>query len=195
MKDKIMRQTFRLLLKRGLYGVSISDIQNSLDISRALIYHHFKNKEDLQLQTCKLYFLERYNISDEELSKYSVKKLFERVNEIRMDLMKELELENEGAVFVQNYNLLFYQASQKYSELMLNLKDGLKNYVEAIRSAQENGEIIKTLEPEFIARFFFYVFDGSSNYMLLFDEENSLQSMNDEIMRFYSMIKASPKTL
>lgn len=46
-RDLILQRTFALLLDKGYDGVSVSDIQQELEIARGLLYHYFSSKEEL----------------------------------------------------------------------------------------------------------------------------------------------------
>lgn len=192
MKEKILRETFRLLLEKGLYGVSVSDIQGAAGISRALIYHHFANKDDLFMRACTVYFIDRYVECDLPPSgKHPVWESFKMIAEARRRIAEELASSAGGArVFIQNYNILFYQASQKYAGLRIALEAALKKYAEIMRAAQRAGRIRKGISPDFLARLSFYVFDGVANYA---DDAGGLSvnaAMYSEFKRLYSLVKA-----
>ena len=193
MKEKIMRETFRLLLDKGLYGVSISDIQNAVGASRANIYHHFKNKDDLFFNACMYYCVKRYLIPIEELKHSSTKEVFLRMHNIRSELIDELSREDGERVSVKNYNLIFYQASQKFPELMTELKLECDKFEYHIRLAQKNGEIRKDIDSAFLIRLYFYTFDGAPNYVTGIESDSTREEdiMLEEIMRLYDMIKVT----
>ena len=46
-KAAILLSAGELFAKKGYVGASMSDLAESLDISKAAIYHHFENKESI----------------------------------------------------------------------------------------------------------------------------------------------------
>lgn len=46
-KQQILRVAGELFSQRGYFGVSMQDIANELDITKAALYYHYKSKDDL----------------------------------------------------------------------------------------------------------------------------------------------------
>jgi TetR/AcrR family transcriptional repressor of nem operon len=46
-KEYIIDQSYKLFLQKSYEAVSISDISNSIGLTKGALYHHFRNKEDL----------------------------------------------------------------------------------------------------------------------------------------------------
>ena len=46
-KEQILKTTGRLFSERGYFGVSMQDIANELNITKAALYYHYKNKDEL----------------------------------------------------------------------------------------------------------------------------------------------------
>ncbi len=189
MKETIVRETFKLLMQKGLNGISISEIQNAANCSRAVIYHHFENKEDLILYACKVFFLERYRLDEALAKEISFYELLLHTLKIRDDLLAELEIEKTNKNSTQSYNILFYQASQKYPILMQDLAKDLDRHRHVIERAKKSGEIKKNFDSDFLARMFFYVFDGASNYIIRNSEKDFRAAMKNEIKLFYELVR------
>ncbi|MBI9051273.1 MAG: TetR/AcrR family transcriptional regulator [Anaerolineaceae bacterium] len=49
-RDNIMQQATNLFMQQGYNGVSMREIAEACDLSKAGLYYHFKNKEDLFLE-------------------------------------------------------------------------------------------------------------------------------------------------
>ena len=45
--NKILENTYKLFLKKGLYNVSSEDISRASNISPGTLYYHFKNKDEI----------------------------------------------------------------------------------------------------------------------------------------------------
>jgi TetR/AcrR family transcriptional regulator, transcriptional repressor of bet genes len=52
-KDQVTAATKRCILKKGLSNMSVKDIAEEAGLSTGIIYHYFKNKDDLLLQVLK----------------------------------------------------------------------------------------------------------------------------------------------
>jgi AcrR family transcriptional regulator len=46
-KKKILRAAERLFSKKGFHGTSVAEISREADVNKALIYYHFKDKNDI----------------------------------------------------------------------------------------------------------------------------------------------------
>ncbi len=68
--DKILKAATDVFVEKGFEGASINDIANKAKINKSLIYHHFKDKENLW-QEVKINLFEQYTqagISSLEIS-------------------------------------------------------------------------------------------------------------------------------
>ena len=71
-EELILERTFELLLLKGFDAVSISDIQQATGLSRGLLYHYYKNKEDLFIQVTEKYFIRIFDFEVERTANYTV---------------------------------------------------------------------------------------------------------------------------
>lgn len=117
-EELILEKTFNLLLLKGFDAVSITDIQMATGLSRGLLYHYFKNKEDLFIQVTEKYFIQ---IFDFDTRKIKDKTVFEFVDFMCKRFRKiaktitniASEFEEQSAVSMLNYHFLFYQVMQR----------------------------------------------------------------------------------
>lgn len=119
-REIILKKTFNLLLLRGFDGVSITDIQKITGLSRGLLYHYFKNKEDLFIQVTEKYFVQIFDFEIRKTKDYSVyefvefmKKRFKRIAKTIANIVSETDETSEASML--NYHFLFYQAMQRDS--------------------------------------------------------------------------------
>ncbi|MFV0536944.1 MAG: TetR/AcrR family transcriptional regulator [Dysgonomonas sp.] len=127
-KDIILKKTFNLLLIKGFDAVSITDIQQVTGLSRGLLYHYFKNKEDLFIQVTDKYFVKIFDFNLERVKDLSVFefvdficKRFENINRTISNIVEE----NGGTssdVSMLNYHFLFYQVIQRDTSFRHNYK-------------------------------------------------------------------------
>lgn len=55
MKEKIIKESIRLFLKKGFKGTSIQDIVDALDLTKGAFYWYFKSKKDLFYEILGIY--------------------------------------------------------------------------------------------------------------------------------------------
>ena len=58
--NKILENTYKLFLKKGLYNVSSEDISRASNISPGTLYYHFKNKDEIIENVLNKYVLKVY---------------------------------------------------------------------------------------------------------------------------------------
>lgn len=192
MKEKILRETFKLLLKKGFDGTSITDIQNAIGMSRTLVYHYFRNKDELLLAACKTYFFLRYSaLSKDSDSITCIQHIEHTISAIRSI---SLELSDDGKSSLpsmENYNILFYQSIRRYPEIRKYMRDYCQVFIDVLRNAIKRGEVKCDLPPETIGKYFLYIFDGVINYALeVPDCEHLCEALRRELFAFYNTIKA-----
>lgn len=117
-EELILKKTFNLLLLKGFDAVSITDIQNATNLSRGLLYHYFKNKEDLFIRVTEKYFIQIFDFDLRTIKEYDahmfVGFMCDRFNEISSlisDIVKENSETSHPSIL--NYHFLFYQVMQR----------------------------------------------------------------------------------
>ena len=192
MKEKILRETFKLLLKKGFDGTSITDIQNAIGMSRTLVYHYFKNKDELLLAACKTYFFLRYSAMPKNADSMTCLQHIEHTISAVRNI--SLELSDDGkssAPSMENYNILFYQSIRRYPEIRKYMQDYYQIFIDVLKNAIKRGEVKCDLPPEIIGKYFLYIFDGVINYSVdPPDCEHMFETLRRELMAFYNIIKA-----
>jgi AcrR family transcriptional regulator len=89
-KDQVIKATERCIVEKGYANMSVKDISAEANVSTGIIYHYFKNKEDLLLQVIKESFRkshERVMETVEPLDNFEEKlmKHIENINRVSMD--------------------------------------------------------------------------------------------------------------
>jgi AcrR family transcriptional regulator len=64
-KEKIITESIVLFMNYGVRSVTMDDIAKHLGISKKTIYIHFKDKEEIILQTTEYYFREEMKVMEE----------------------------------------------------------------------------------------------------------------------------------
>jgi AcrR family transcriptional regulator len=74
---KILSAATEIFVEKGFEGSSINDIANKANINKSLIYHHFKDKENLW-KSVKIHLLEEHAGADVSLLEFSADVPFQK---------------------------------------------------------------------------------------------------------------------
>ena len=135
-RDKILQTTFLLLIKKGYDRVLVSDIQESLGISRGLLYRYFNGKTELFFEACRKYFYDRY-FPDLDYDKITLAEFFQHAqNAVRA--MTNIDGEE---VDILKYNTLYSAIIQSEPRFKLEAQIEFDKARKVIRNAIKRGEI------------------------------------------------------
>ena len=109
-KDIILNKCVELLLLKGFDAVSISDIQNATGMSRGLIYHHYKNKEELFMEVVGKYLLELFIINLQDVKDFNIEQMINFTHDTYSKICKNNISNASESISIENNELLFYQA-------------------------------------------------------------------------------------
>lgn len=117
-EEIILKKTFSLLLLKGFDGVSITDIQSATGLSRGLLYHYFKNKEELFIQVTEKYFVRIFDFDIRKAKDYTVYQFTDYICKRFKRIAKTIsavasEFGDNKNVSMLNYHFLFYQVMQR----------------------------------------------------------------------------------
>lgn len=189
-RDKIIDQTFDLLLLKGYDSVSISDIQHGLGISRGLLYHYFGSKEALFLEAVKRKFTNCFQIDFDQIRNYDLELMTDYI------VMKYRTLDSEilKGRSILNYDFLYYRAMQQSDELTQIYNqirwDEQLGWLIALENSKSNGKLRSGINLEKLALQYIYVTDGvwlsavtpSLDIDLIISLKQALEAMNELII-------------
>lgn len=130
-KDKIIAESINLFMNYGLRSVTMDDIAKHLGISKKTIYLHFKDKEDIIIQTTSKFFDSEHKKMDEieNLSENAVEHLYK----LTFWLRERIKNTNTNAIYDMKkyYRLAWekykdYKHNVIYNSVIKNLKRGMK---------------------------------------------------------------------
>ncbi|MGC9367174.1 MAG: TetR/AcrR family transcriptional regulator [bacterium] len=156
-KEKILTESLKRFLTLAYDRVSLQGIAEELDITKGGIYHYFKSKDDLFLQTLHFFFdkimqqsLNFFNI-DDPLS-IILKKLIDFQN-MNMFCLEDLKISD--IMLRTNYLFMIWTGIKKFPEIRERMyesnKRSLKFMEKIIIQAQTRDEISKDLDPAILA--------------------------------------------
>jgi AcrR family transcriptional regulator len=190
-RQTILQKAFMVFLERGYYGTSITDIQNSLDIGRATLYHHFKNKEELFFAIIDELFLsmgksvqgdETFDMTILELINHLKKKLYDEASWLRnkqIGLIDFFILSAEALRLNPDYHLISEDLHEK----------AISIWSKAIRNSINKGEVKENIDVTQTAKLFIYVKHGIGTLSSRKNIEQSIIETQNGYESIYQLIK------
>ena len=122
-KELILEEAFALFYIYGYKEMSISILQEKMDIGRASLYYYFKNKEELLICSIEEYYIKRFDAFYDSLDQnLSILELIDLFMEYYVGIYKMLsQHSSEEYLFSKLNSLLMYSAAH-----FPGIKDKLK---------------------------------------------------------------------
>lgn len=193
-KNKIRRKTFELLLQKGYDGVSITDIQHSAGISRGLLYHHYKNKEELFLEVVKHYFVDLFIIDTTRTSSFTIPEMISFMEQKNMEICDMCAISDGKKFSFFNYDFLFYEAMSRNPEFAISYRkvrdNELKAWEKVVSNSIKNTLIRKDTDIKATAKIFMYNIDGGwFNESVYNDAADIVKNITYILEQYYKQIK------
>ena len=164
-REYIIRKAMELYALEGYQNVSITDLQNELDIGRGTLYYYFKDQDEL-FQTCmEQYFLEPKqralsSVSDDVLMEGMINAMMQYLGSLEHELMTF----TNRSVNTSNVNNLMFTAYSRFPSLhrkaqRLALKE-VELWRKAIYNSQRAGLVRHGIDVDLIALMLAHVKDS-----------------------------------
>jgi AcrR family transcriptional regulator len=158
-RDEILKAAIRLFARRGFHETSMSEVAREAKVSKALIFWHFKTKEELFLAVLNR-LLEPYFIDFAE----EVGALDERA-QLRKLVQSYLLFVRDNAASVRFFLGQLLHGEKVPEELgaqVMKLYDGYRDLmVDIIRRAQDKQMCYRNISPEAAGAFVISALNGS----------------------------------
>lgn len=186
-REKIMEAAFVLMAKKGVGGVSTSDIASALGISRSLPYRYFPNKRELVFECFKLYFCDRFfpsNVGDGATLGEAVTICCHTLRDI---------ISNVGSIIgekidVFSYNALYIDALKREPRFKKYTVTLTKRFKKCVLSAVKRGEI-RDVGSEFVMRSIMDIFGRASDIVTEKSNSKNLENIVCDMHKFYELLK------
>jgi AcrR family transcriptional regulator len=190
-RQTILQKAFMVFLERGYYGTSITDIQNSLDIGRATLYHHFKNKEELFFAIIDELFLSMgKSVQGEETFDMTI---IELINHLKKKLYDEATWLRNKQIGLIDFFILSAEALRLNPEYHLISEDlhekAISIWSQAIRNSINKGEVKENIDVTQTAKLFIYVKHGIGTLSSRKNIEQSIIETQNGYEIIYKLIK------
>ena len=167
-REYIIRKAMELYALEGYQNVSITDLQNELDIGRGTLYYYFKDQDEL-FQTCmEQYFLEPKqralnSVSEDVLMDGMINAMMQYLGTLEHELMTF----TNRSVNTSNVNNLMFTAYSRFPSLhrkaqRLALKE-VELWRKAIYNSQRAGLVRHGIDVDLIALMLAHVKDSYDN--------------------------------
>ncbi len=165
-RDLILQRTFALLLDKGYDGVSVSDIQQELEIARGLLYHYFGSKEELFAEAVRQKAFPLVAVDREKWKGSSIGEWIVEVVRHYEEVVTVLREEAGAGMTWMNLYFLIYQSARYHASLARELR-GIHETLFAVWKAAvlnsfARGELKSGLNLESLARQFVCLTQGVS---------------------------------
>jgi AcrR family transcriptional regulator len=165
-KEYILEKAFQQYLLNGHEGVSISVLQESLDMGRATLYYYFSSKENLFRQVVEKYFFDIVTEGQSHINKktITVPELIEiflgLYQKIKVNLLKT----NLPDVSFSNLTSLILHANAHYPDLAERTDEIKKSVFSAwkcsIKNSMQRGEVKQNVDVDSVATIFTNIKEG-----------------------------------
>ena len=190
-RKTILQKAFVIFLKKGYHGTSITDIQQGLDIGRATLYHHFRNKEDLFIAIIdELYMSMGNDAQDQTTSEMTINELIVHLKKKLYDEATWLKDQKIGLIdfFMLSAEALrlkpdYLALSDKVHEKAVAIWSG------AIINSIEKNEVRSDIDVTATARLFVYVRHGIGVISNSQDLERGIAEVQSGYESIYQLIK------
>ncbi|WP_108822244.1 TetR/AcrR family transcriptional regulator [Dysgonomonas sp. Marseille-P4361] len=168
-KEIILKKTFNLLLLKGFDNVSITDIKNYTGMSRGILYHYFKNKEELFIEVTERYFVHIFDFDIRKIKDFTVYEFCDFLNKRFKKIAKtistiEQEINGSSDASLLNYHFLFYQVMQRdaifRNKYKTTTEKELIGWEYALQNSIDKNEIRQDIDIKSSARQLFTLTDG-----------------------------------
>lgn len=201
MKDRreyIIQKAMELYALQGYQDVSITDLQNALDMGRGTLYYYFKNQDEL-FQTCmEAYFLEP---KQQALNSVGENATMEEMIQAMLDYLHTLEQTlmtfSNKSVNTSNVNNLMFMAYSRFPALhrkaqRLALKE-VELWRKTIYNSQRLGIIRRGIDVDLIALMLAHVKNSYDSGLGRTQMDFSL--LEKSYYAMYELLKAAPENV
>lgn len=143
-KDKILEAAKTLFVAHGFAGTSIGTIAKTAEVNHSLIFHHFKNKEQLWLAV-KQSIVQQANSKIKNLPETDLS--FAEFLKILFTRNLAFYHSNQDLIRMLSWQRLEHQSVHNIG---VTMSDDMLSWVAAFKQYQEKGDIKPGLKPEWI---------------------------------------------
>lgn len=198
-EELILKKTFGLLLLKGFDATSITDIQVATGLSRGLLYHYFKNKEELFIQVTEKFFIQIFDFDIRKAKDYTVTEFIGFMCDRFCNISKVISgiVEETGSikdVSMLNYHFLFYQVMQRDAIFRNNYRTTTEKertgWEYALKNSIERNEIRIDIDVDVSANQLFTLTDGIwFQGIFSSDGQSVIRNLENTLRHYITLLK------
>lgn len=175
-KDQIIEVALQLFAKNGFEKTPVSAICEEAEVSKGLVFHHFKNKNELLREVFK-YITKIIDETDDSF--LAVEDPKQRLKTLIEAIFAGMSVPEHRAIYQFNFNVMVQPITRA---LLIDLID---ERMDALREgAEEVFEYLGHAQPAVISRMFVAEIDGIAlNYLL--NDDFPLEAVKQEFIKKY----------
>ena len=189
-REKILLKAIELYMIEGYANVSITDLQEALNMGRGTMYYYFKDKDELFQEVVSTFLIQpKQRALDRVKDGATVPEVIEAMlyylNQLR-EVHDQVDNKNINTSNVVN---VMFTAYSKFPELYKKARRlyerELNLWIQAIKNSMRTGDVRGDVHIETIAHMFLHIKDGwdpgrtsgPMNYEILYDQYNYLYDL------------------
>lgn len=176
-RETVLRRAMKTFWKKGYEGTSISDLTETMNISRSSLYDTYGDKQNLFIESLK-YYLEANSLKRAEIFKnsFSVKQGITDYLTNVVSFLKDPDIP-DGCFFTNAITNLGTSNDEISGILQYYLEKQAEDFFLFFQQGQENGEITEDKNPKELARFFIGLIRGLSVIAKLNEDRDYLKDI------------------
>ena len=163
-REYILQKAFEQYLLRGYSGVSISVLQQQLNIGRATLYYYFKDKETLFRAILDKYFMEDIRSFEAISPDITISELIEKRIAVSQKIKNNIRSLNNQTLSISNFSALLLFAYTHYDDFKHFVKNmqqcNIIQWKKAISNSMNLSEIKPDVNIDVVAALFANIKDG-----------------------------------
>ena len=189
-REKILLKAIELYMIEGYANVSITDLQEALNMGRGTMYYYFKDKDELFQEVVSTFLIQpKQRALDRVKDGTTIPEMIEAMQYYLHQLRDVHEQVDNKNINTSNVVNVMFTAYSRFPELYKKARKlyerELNLWIQAIKNSMRAGEVRGDVHIETIAHMFLHIKDGwdpgrtsgPMNYEILYDQYNYLYEL------------------
>ena len=189
-REKILLKAIELYMIEGYANVSITDLQEALNMGRGTMYYYFKDKDELFQEVVSTFLIQpKQRALDRVKEGATIPEMIEAMQYYLHQLRDVHEQVDNKNINTSNVVNVMFTAYSKFPELYKKARRlyerELNLWIQAIKNSMRTGDVRGDVHIETIAHMFLHIKDGwdpgrtsgPMNYEILYDQYNYLYDL------------------
>ena len=189
-REKILLKAVELYMIEGYANVSITDLQEALNMGRGTMYYYFKDKDELFQEVVSTFLIQpKQRALDRVKDGTTIPEMIEAMQYYLHQLRDVHEQVDNKNINTSNVVNVMFTAYSKFPELYKKARRlyerELNLWIQAIKNSMRAGEVRGDVHIETIAHMFLHIKDGwdpgrtsgPMNYEILYDQYSYLYEL------------------